>query len=712
MTKTLRNLFVCVCALPLYAHAQLNNGGLYALFGVDADTRANWMKYGSPTGAVISDDWFAPSGTGANVIDTTGAASYRAILQTGANISFNQRMAALLYAKVNGKLWLDAVYGRDYEAASSLKDSTTFTNAAKNGGNPNTWTGGVTNTPDKNDLVDIYAHMRRDGVDVHDSLWLFTGVSTYGTTGSSYFDVELYKNAFSYNAATGVFSSAGPDAGHTQWLFDAAGNITQTGDMIIAVNYSPGSAPVVDVRIWVARTVPGTVTPAYFKFTGSFNGASILATFGYASIVSKSGTTAWGAGISNYSASAAQDTTYATPWGTGAPTGSADWSPTYLSQQFMEVGLNLSRIGVDPAIYSTLSPCQALFSNIFFKSRSSNSFTSNMQDFMTPLVFTRNPVLDFGVTPDTLRCNHTTGLVSLTDTTTAAYYSWTAPSGGISGSNGDSSSVVVSQPGTYIVSASPAAGCPATRVDTVVVPIDTVPPVATASAAVYGSQLQLFGGAAGLSYQWTGPDAFASSLQNPATDTIWGRYGLTVASPRNGCTDTASVLTSDAMLVVLLTNNLSLSGAFSEGVVALHWVDMHPAVSYTVERMAPDGGFVSLGTVYTLFFTDGHPLPGNNSYRVRAVSPSGEVYYSPVVTVLAVVQRLYVAGDALLAQTSADAKGVLVVYDVSGRTVLRRPVSLTRGANTLALPAATGTSVQVVTLYIDGARVFSQKVLR
>ena len=188
MKQLIPILILLAGLLPKSGLCQLNNGGLYANFGVDADTRSNWMKYGLVTGAVSSDDWFAPSGTGYNVIDTTNAATYLALLQGGNNITFNKRMSALLYAKLGGKLWLDAVYGRDYEAAALDKDTTTFTMAAKNGDNPGTWTGGVSNVPDKNDLVDVYAHMRRDGLTVHDSLWFFTGVSTFGTRGSSYFD--------------------------------------------------------------------------------------------------------------------------------------------------------------------------------------------------------------------------------------------------------------------------------------------------------------------------------------------------------------------------------------------------------------------------------------------------------------------------------------------------------------------------------------------
>ena len=179
-------------------------------------------------------------------------------------------MSVPLFSKMNGKLWLDAVYGRDYVATSPLFDSTIFTSAAKNGDNPTNWNGGTSNIPDKNDLLDVYAHMRRDGTNIHDSLWFFTGVSTVGTSGSRYFDIELYKKDFSYNSLTGTFSTAGTEAGHTEWLFDASGNITQTGDMIIAVSFTPGSAPVVDLRIWVSQTTFSTVTPAYFKFGRQF----------------------------------------------------------------------------------------------------------------------------------------------------------------------------------------------------------------------------------------------------------------------------------------------------------------------------------------------------------------------------------------------------------------------------------------------------------
>ena len=746
MKLSTRPLIVFLGLLPLAGHAQLSPGGIFASFGVDADTRANWVKYGPAKGAISSDDWFAPFGTGYNVIDTSNWATYLAQLSAGNNISFNKRMSQLLYAKVGGRLWLDAVYGRDFTAASVAKDSTTFTIASKNGDDPSNWKGGISNFPNKNDLVDVYAHMRRDGTSVYDSLWLFTGATTYGTMGSSYFDVELYKNPLSYSSSTGTFTTAGTDAGHTQWIFDAAGNIIQTGDLILAVDFTPGLVPVVDLRIWVSQTTVTTVTPSRFNFTGSFNGASASPTFGYASIVSKTGSTAWGAGISNFSGIAAQDTTYSTPWGTGNPTGVNLWSAQYSTEQLVEIGLNLTRIGVDPALYSALSPCQSLFSNIFFKSRSSNSFTSNMQDFVTPLPFLRNPVMDFTTQPDTLRCNHTPATITLTNVSTVGIYTWQTLSGNIAGSNSDSSQLTINKPGTYIVSGSPATGCPPTKVDTIVIPIDTFPPVATAYPGEINHQLVLyggdpvasnyptpFGGSDGLTYSWTGPNGFTSTVQDPVTDTVWGTYQVTVTENRNGCTTTATTDVLSSLFTPLLTNDLSLSGSYNAGTIGLRWQDPNASAvqSYTVERLDDSNVFQPLGTVFGgdapgvsgngYSYADSHPQPGNNSYRIKASGRNGTFYYSPITTVSADasgLQNIALAGNfeggmRLLVNTGSQARATVVIYDAAGQTLQKREVNLSPGTNTIALPS-TGyrqRAVQVIALFIGDRIVFSQKAL-
>lgn len=748
MKLTSTTLVAVVSLFSQTSLAQLSNGGLYANFGVDADTRNNYMKYGLTTGAVVSDDWFSPLSAN-SIIDTSNAAYYLGLLQSGANVSFSKRMSVPLYSKMNGTLWLDAAYGRDYTAASSTKDSTTFLSACKNGDNPSTWNGGTSSFPNKNDLIDVYAHMRRDGLTVHDSLWLFTGVSTYGTTGSAYYDIELYKNSFSYDQPTGVFTTAGPDAGHTQWLFDASGNLIQTGDMILAVNFTPGSPPVVDVRIWVSQTTWSTVTPAYFSFNANFNGSS--ASFGYASIVSKSGATAFGAGISNYSATPAQDTTAAAPWGTHSTLG---WSTQYQSQQLIEIGVNLTRIGVDPTLYTALgtSGCQSLFSNIFFKSRASNSFTSNLKDFVTPLVFLRTPVMDYSLQPDTLRCNRTDGTIRITNNSTAGYYTWHTAGGGIIGASTDSSQITIDKPGTYIVSASPAAGCAATRTDTVVIPIDTMRPVASVmiTMPVVNAYLQLYGGdtaasdymtpfgrSQGLLWNWTGPEGFTSTIQNPRTaDTAWGTYQLVVTEKRNGCTDTAEAAISLYDFTVLSTDDLILTGHYADHVIALSWTDalQNAATSYTIERMAADNVFIGIGTMTNsggggvlpspgaLTFIDAHPRNGSNTYRIMAMAGNGRSYYSRITTInvnAADRPAIYLAGNApgsataLIANSNADCRAVMVLYSPLGQVLDKRIIQLYKGSNSIDLPEINGQPLRagIVSLFVNGQLAYTQKMI-
>src|SRR5690349_7617535 len=156
--KTVRLLPLLVL-LHCSAFAQLNNGGFHAFFGVDGDTKAGYLKYGPQTGNLNSDDWFSPSLSGNNVIDTSNAASYKALLQSGNNISFTKRMPVPLYSNMNGRIWLDGIYARDYIVQLNSSggfvsaDSTAFPGGCKNGDDPSHWTGTASSTvPDKTDL--------------------------------------------------------------------------------------------------------------------------------------------------------------------------------------------------------------------------------------------------------------------------------------------------------------------------------------------------------------------------------------------------------------------------------------------------------------------------------------------------------------------------------------------------------------------------------
>src|SRR5258708_3851801 len=501
--------------------------------------------------------------------------------------------------------------------------------------------------------------------------------------------------------------------------------------------------------MWGSQTTWRPTTPAYFSFNANFDGATASPACGYASIVSKTGATAFGAGISNYSVTPAQDTTYSAPWGTNSTAG---WSNQYQSQQFIEIGLNLTRIGVDPALYTALgnSACQSLFSNIFFKSRASNSFTANLKDFVTPLIFLRSPVMDYALQPDTLRCNRTVGTIQITNNTTAGYYTWQTLSGNISGASTDSSQININKPGTYIVSASPAQGCPATRKDTVVIPIDTFPPEASVSVSLIGnfSYLQLyggntaasnystpFGGSQGLLWNWSGPQGFSSTIQNPrTTDTAWGTYQLIVTEKRNGCTDTASKNVSVYEFSVLLTGDLLVNGVYDNhsNSIILRWSDLNQnlVVTYEIEKSTGGKGLNTIGTVLnkdgmtsTLFSsTDYYPQGGNNLYRIKAITKNGQTYYSGIITVMADAagqQSFYRTrsfsgtGMALVANTSTDCQGVIVVHSITGQTLSKKSVSLSKGSNSIGISSLNDSpmNIQVISLFINGRLAWSQKAI-
>jgi hypothetical protein len=410
------------------------------------------------------------------------------------------------------------------------------------------------------------------------------------------------------------------------------------------------------------------------------------------------------------------------------------------------VGLNMTRIGVDPALYSTLSPCQSMFSDIFFASRSSASFTSSLQDFVTPLTFLRPPVMDYSVKGDTLRCNRATGTISLTNNSTVGVYTWKAIGGSnITGANGDSSQLTVNKAGTYIVSASPAQGCPATRTDTIVVPIDTSRPVASATAGMSGSNLLLyggdvsasnyptpFGGSQGLNFNWSGPGNFSSTVQNPVTDTVWGTYNLTVTEKRNGCTATAATTVSAAMFTILLAEGLQLQGNYNHHTIGLGWEDLDQSIdqSFVIERSDGINDFQPIGIVWngsgylpatpgSFSFTDEQPLGGNNFYRIKAVTTSGETYYSRTVMIAAgsaLLQSIYIRGNdqsdlSLVVNTTGDYNGLLAEYSIAGQVLGKKSVSFVKGSNTVSLPVTGKCAVHVLALFIDGRVAWVQKVI-
>lgn len=726
----------------LSALAQLDStGGSHIGFTIDADTKTGYSKFGPPTSTVYqNDDWFsiAPyDGRGRNVIDTSNSFYYKTQLQGGANLSFVKRMSVPPYAVIPGyaadgsinayRFWADAVYFRD----QAKTDQTSFTKAAKNGDNPNVWPGGSTSVGDKTDLVDAYAHVRTSGINpMTDSVWFFAGVSTVGISGARYYDIEVYREPISYDGTTGVFTSLGTSYGHSEWTFDATGKVTQTGDIIISVTYDNRGAPVIDFRIWVNQAVVTTVNPTNFNFSGKFYSAG--GGYGYAEIVSLNNSTQWGSGMGNYSTSGANDSTWATPWGTVNTSG--NWSQDYDRLQLVEVALNFSRFGMNPFTYVT-SFCKSPYSSIIIKSRASPSFDANLIDFVGPVDFTVKNLAPFTITPDTLTCVQDTGVVRI-NATARNYYRWKAMDGTVLRADSDVPNYTVRAPGQYVVEATNFQGCPAMRKDTITIPLDDHQPIPSILLGSTSPYLQFiggdeaasnyatpFGGSAGLTYSWTGPDGWTSTEKEPIVNPYKeGTYTLTVTEKRNGCT--AATMT---YMATLTNNGVHLQANRTGDDVVLSWSnpDHQQAWNFDIERSYDGTNFQYIGHVAAAanglkqFTYRNKAVSGSTVYyRVKSKTGSSPATISNIVKLAADGKGV----DATITRLPASVKVNLVngkgkvtirVVDAAGSLLTQQVIYPTQALQqvTLSLPAGTTTRPVIVSVFGETGLVRTQKLL-
>jgi len=402
------------------------------------------------------------------VIDTTGAAAIVAGYLSDAN-PWPKRMAPLYrsmsrpkFAVINNRIWLDAIFVRDYHG----NDSTVFTAGSdKNGMSPVDWTGGVQGIPDKNDILDVFMHVRRAGPTNTDSLWMFGGISLDNTTGNRYFDFELYQSDIYYDRATAKFYGYGPDAGHTSWQLDAAGNVLKPGDIIFSAEYQSSTLSNIEARIWIDRATL-SITPAQFNWSGQFDGATAGAQFGYASILPKTaGTFYTGLGSGN--------NTWAGPFQLVLQNNSL--AVNYAKDQFMEFSVNLSKLGLDPVSLLGGDVCGSPFNKLVVKTRASASFTAELKDFVAPIDLFLAPRAN--ITPEVpVFCGMSdtaTSDIYVTNPHPTSVYTWSTIGGNIIYTDPTGTWIQVNMPGTYIVTQQLMAGCSAYATDTVTILRDT-----------------------------------------------------------------------------------------------------------------------------------------------------------------------------------------------------------------------------------------------
>jgi hypothetical protein len=220
------------------------------------------------------------------------------------------------------------------------------------------------------------------------------GMSLDNTTGDRYFDFEMYQTDLIYDRPNLRFIGYGPDAGHTSWEFDAAGNIIKAGDIIFSAEYQSSSLTLIEARIWINRASL-LINPVAFAWGGLFDGAASGSTYGYASIHPK------GAGV-YYTGLQCGNNTWGGPFSIVLQNDAL--ATNYVSRQFVEFSVNLTKLGLDPVTSISGNPCGMPFRRLLVKTRASASFTAQLKDFVAPIAMFDMPVADIATASPTI-CN-------------------------------------------------------------------------------------------------------------------------------------------------------------------------------------------------------------------------------------------------------------------------------------------------------------------
>ena len=747
-----------VTFLPLFSTAQYSSG-IVGGFGIDGDVLSGQSQNTTPTTTNGSFDWFKATGTGMGlgVIDTTGAAVYKNLLQASQNIAFNRGMAFPRFSTQNGYLLLDARYGRDKVGNSTGGgDLTTFTNGSKNGDDPSTWSTAPTgsNVSDKGDIIDSYIHLRRDGTVINNTnpsaLILALGVSTLGNTGNRYVDFELFHNRIAYNTTTGLFNNSGSatTGGHSPWTFNSNGSVNAVGDMTVSFSYGTSGVSEISIYIWVSSATYTTVIPSKFSFIqNGFYGN----TYGYAKVADLN------SNQFKALASASTANTSGPIWGTSSKAlsgGATSYSTQYAAYDFGEIAIDLTSMGIDPALSTSgFDACVPPFTRVITKTRSSASFTSALQDFSGPYEFLDAPEAPSAISaPEVLKCNATTTTLTPVTSIVGASYQWATSNGNIVSTNG--SNATVNKPGKYYLTSAIVSGCP-TKTDSTTILEDKLQPVASANVIgtllssnplstvlLVGGDVNLsnvitpFGGSTGLNWNWSGPGTFVSTNKD-AVVSQQGNYTLILTEQRNGCSDTATVPIA-AMAGPLPVKYLFINAVpVEKSAVAVTWVTTEEINNnrFEVERSFDLNTFkiiaivldgFAAGTQKSYAYTDKSIDLQNKIvvyYRLKQYNNDGRYSYSKILTVklkmdaaVAVEVSPNPFAESINVRYNASQKGLaqISIIDANGKIALVQQTSINIGFNNISINGLSrlNAGLYLARLTVNGNVIATEKIIK
>jgi len=609
--KMHRNSAILLTLLTLIGIPKLNaqistTGCLEYNFGIDAGLFSNIIEFGLGSPAAGSKDWFFSSGTGLGVIDESDPAAIKTLLQAPGNPTYVRQMNTGISSLVNNQIMIDAVFARDHFGGTGGIDATAYSTASKNGEDPAIWDPGEQNVLGKNDLIDVAGHMFREGPELIDHLWFVGMINRAEPGGDAYMDFEFFIDKITYTPGSG-FSSGGPQLGHTAFTFNASGDITKVGDFIFNMSLTGGgTTPNVEVRLWVSYAdYAANRHPAGFTWGPDYDGAYTGSPYGYASIIP---TTPEICGIVN----TAGQNPAAPPWGTKGTKDNV-WRTTYPDYSLVEIGLNMTHLGIDHATLLGAQPCNFPIHTFIVKTRASNSFTAQLKDFAGPFPWAQAKMSGVIIGGSLLSCQNSTVELTASPNRVDVEFEWTTVDGQIIGPN-NVPTITAGKPGTYTLHSILPTGCPIDDAY-VTVAYDPAKPLfgaisATSTVSCSGSDgtitLSVEGGTPPLTFDWD-----YNGLQDPDSDPqnpvglAPGSYSVIVTDAL-GCTTSLSDVVVSARIPTVIEFSLSHVNCFgnSNGSIDATVTGNPPYIfSWSNGATTEDIAGLSAGT-YTLTATD------------------------------------------------------------------------------------------------------------